>query len=88
MTRVPVPREGEAWRGSRRVLARGLLSPGAAEAFAGPVATVVAELVARLQRLRRQHPRGIVPDIGTEFNRFGLEGERGPPRGMGHPKGL
>uniref|UniRef100_A0A8C3NZC6 Cytochrome P450 family 27 subfamily B member 1 n=1 Tax=Cyanoderma ruficeps TaxID=181631 RepID=A0A8C3NZC6_9PASS len=44
-----------------------------AEAFAGPVATVVAELVARLQRLRRQHPRGIVPDIGTEFNRFGLE---------------
>ncbi|XP_053860577.1 25-hydroxyvitamin D-1 alpha hydroxylase, mitochondrial [Vidua macroura] len=65
--------EGEAWRGSRRVLARGLLRPGAAEAFAGPVATVVAELVARLQRLRRRHPRGVVPDIGTEFNRFGLE---------------
>ncbi|XP_066063377.1 25-hydroxyvitamin D-1 alpha hydroxylase, mitochondrial [Chamaea fasciata] len=65
--------EGEAWRGPRRVLARGLLRPGAAEAFAGPVATVVAELVARLQRLQRQHPRGIVPDIGTEFNRFGLE---------------
>ncbi|XP_056371132.1 25-hydroxyvitamin D-1 alpha hydroxylase, mitochondrial [Oenanthe melanoleuca] len=65
--------EGEAWRGSRRVLARGLLRPGAAETFAGPVATAVAELVARLQRLQRQHPRGIVPDIGTEFNRFGLE---------------
>ncbi|TRZ11741.1 hypothetical protein HGM15179_015377 [Zosterops borbonicus] len=65
--------EGEAWRGPRRVLAQGLLRPGAAEAFAGPVATVVAELVARLQRLQRQHPRGIVPDIGTEFNRFGLE---------------
>ncbi|KAM4755160.1 25-hydroxyvitamin D-1 alpha hydroxylase, mitochondrial isoform 3-T3 [Cyanocitta cristata] len=65
--------EGEAWRGSRRVLARGLLSPGAAKAFAGPVATAVAELVARLQRLRRRHPQGIVPDIGIEFNRFGLE---------------
>ncbi|KAF4793695.1 25-hydroxyvitamin D-1 alpha hydroxylase, mitochondrial [Turdus rufiventris] len=65
--------EGEAWRGSRRLLARGLLRPGAAEAFAGPVATAVAELVARLRRLQRQHPRGIVPDIGTEFNRFGLE---------------
>ncbi|XP_041257229.1 25-hydroxyvitamin D-1 alpha hydroxylase, mitochondrial [Onychostruthus taczanowskii] len=65
--------EGEAWRGSRRVLARGLLRPGAAEAFAGPVAAAVAELVARLQRLRRRHPRGMVRDIGTEFNRFGLE---------------
>ncbi|XP_039559259.1 25-hydroxyvitamin D-1 alpha hydroxylase, mitochondrial, partial [Passer montanus] len=29
--------EGEAWRGSRRVLARGLLRPGAAEAFAAPL---------------------------------------------------
>nr|XP_054505165.1 25-hydroxyvitamin D-1 alpha hydroxylase, mitochondrial [Agelaius phoeniceus] len=65
--------EGEAWRGSRRVLARALLRPGAAEAFAAPVAAAVAELVARLRRLRRRHPRGLVRDIGTEFNRFGLE---------------
>ncbi|XP_077644691.1 25-hydroxyvitamin D-1 alpha hydroxylase, mitochondrial [Lonchura striata] len=65
--------EGEAWRGSRRLLARGLLRPGAAEAFAGPVAAAVAELLARLQRRRRRHPRGLVPDIGGDFNRFGLE---------------
>ncbi|XP_051627568.1 25-hydroxyvitamin D-1 alpha hydroxylase, mitochondrial [Manacus candei] len=65
--------EGEAWWGSRRVLARGLLLPGAAEAFAGPVAAAVAELVTRLRRLRRRHPGGVVSDIGTEFNRFGLE---------------
>ncbi|CAN8207286.1 unnamed protein product [Coccothraustes coccothraustes] len=65
--------EGEAWRGSRRLLARALLRPGAAEAFAAPVAAAVAELVVRLRRLRRRHPRGLVRDIGTEFNRFGLE---------------
>ncbi|XP_074387057.1 25-hydroxyvitamin D-1 alpha hydroxylase, mitochondrial [Zonotrichia albicollis] len=65
--------EGDAWRGSRRLLARALLRPGAAEAFALPVASAVTELVARLRRLRRRHPRGLVRDIGTEFNRFGLE---------------
>ncbi|XP_072775629.1 25-hydroxyvitamin D-1 alpha hydroxylase, mitochondrial [Taeniopygia guttata] len=65
--------EGEAWRGSRRLLARALLRPGAAEAFAGPVAAAVAELLLRLQRRRRQHPRGLVRDIGTDLNRFGLE---------------
>ncbi|KAM3657340.1 LOW QUALITY PROTEIN: 25-hydroxyvitamin D-1 alpha hydroxylase, mitochondrial [Ammospiza maritima maritima] len=65
--------EGDAWRGSRRLLARALLRPGAAEAFALPVAAAVTELVARLRRLRRRHPRGLVRDIGTEFNRFGLE---------------
>uniref|UniRef100_A0A8C3Q6T9 Uncharacterized protein n=1 Tax=Geospiza parvula TaxID=87175 RepID=A0A8C3Q6T9_GEOPR len=36
--------EGDAWRGSRRLLARSLLRPGAAEAFALPVAAAVTEL--------------------------------------------
>ncbi|NWH68943.1 CP27B protein, partial [Geococcyx californianus] len=67
-------REGAEWQWLRRLQGRLLLRPRAAEAFAGPVATVVADLVRRLQRQRDGHPQHLVPDIASEFYKFGLEG--------------
>ncbi|NWR82158.1 CP27B protein, partial [Centropus unirufus] len=67
-------REGEEWQRLRRLLSRWLLRPGVAEAHAGPVAAVVADLVRRLRHQRQCHPQGLVPDIASEFYKFGLEG--------------
>ncbi|XP_040437497.1 25-hydroxyvitamin D-1 alpha hydroxylase, mitochondrial [Falco naumanni] len=66
--------EGEEWQRLRRLLGRLLLRPRAAEGYAGPVAAVVGDLVRRLQRQRDRHPQHLVPDLATEFYRFGLEG--------------
>ncbi|XP_075345851.1 25-hydroxyvitamin D-1 alpha hydroxylase, mitochondrial, partial [Mycteria americana] len=66
--------EGEEWQRLRRLLGRLLLRPRAAEGYAGPVASVVGDLLRRLQRQRDRHPQHLVPDIATEFYKFGLEG--------------
>ncbi|XP_054033333.1 25-hydroxyvitamin D-1 alpha hydroxylase, mitochondrial [Dryobates pubescens] len=66
--------EGEEWQRLRRLLGSLLLRPGAAEGFAAPVAAVVRDLLRRLRRQRDRHPRQLVPDVATEFYKFGLEG--------------
>ncbi|NXY80606.1 CP27B protein, partial [Glareola pratincola] len=65
---------GRAGAQLRRLLGRLLLRPRAAEGYAGPVAAVVADLLRRLQRQRDRHPQHLVPDVATEFYKFGLEG--------------
>ncbi|NXI38445.1 CP27B protein, partial [Galbula dea] len=66
--------EGEEWQSLRRLLGPLLLRPRAAEGYAGPVASVVSDLLGRLQRQRDCHHQNLVPDVATEFYRFGLEG--------------
>ncbi|XP_042652950.1 25-hydroxyvitamin D-1 alpha hydroxylase, mitochondrial-like isoform X2 [Tyto alba] len=66
--------EGEEWQRLRRLLGRLLLRPRAAEGYAGPLAGVVGDLLRRLQRQRDRHPQHLVPDVATEFYKFGLEG--------------
>ncbi|NWX48011.1 CP27B protein, partial [Steatornis caripensis] len=67
-------REGEEWQRLRRLLGRLLLRPQAAEGYAGPVAGVVGDLLRRLQHQRNRHPQHLIPDLATEFYKFGLEG--------------
>ncbi|NXX15225.1 CP27B protein, partial [Podargus strigoides] len=66
--------EGEEWQRLRRLLGRLLLRPSVAQGYAGPVAAVVGDLLRRLQCQRDRHPQHLVPDIATEFYKFGLEG--------------
>ncbi|XP_068777409.1 25-hydroxyvitamin D-1 alpha hydroxylase, mitochondrial [Struthio camelus] len=66
--------EGEEWQRMRSLLGRHLLRPRAAEAYAGALEAVVADLLRRLQRQRDRHPQQLVPDVATEFYKFGLEG--------------
>ncbi|NWX94769.1 CP27B protein, partial [Nothoprocta ornata] len=71
----PRPRsEGEEWQRLRSLLGRHLLRPRAAQAYAGALDAVVSDLLRRLQRQRDRHPQHLVPDVATEFYKFGLEG--------------
>uniref|UniRef100_A0A8C6ZMY1 Methyltransferase 1, tRNA methylguanosine n=1 Tax=Nothoprocta perdicaria TaxID=30464 RepID=A0A8C6ZMY1_NOTPE len=66
--------EGEEWQRLRSLLGRHLLRPRAAQAYAGALDAVVTDLLRRLQRQRDRHPQHLVPDVATEFYKFGLEG--------------
>ncbi|XP_064354529.1 25-hydroxyvitamin D-1 alpha hydroxylase, mitochondrial isoform X2 [Dromaius novaehollandiae] len=66
--------EGEEWQRMRSLLGRHLLRPRAAEAYAGALDAVVADLLQRLQRQRDRHPQHLIPDVAAEFYKFGLEG--------------
>ncbi|NXA43345.1 CP27B protein, partial [Eudromia elegans] len=71
----PRPRsEGEEWQRLRSLLSRHLLRPRAAQAYAGALGAVVTDLLRRLQHQRDRHPQHLVPDVATEFYKFGLEG--------------
>ncbi|NXH23501.1 CP27B protein, partial [Bucco capensis] len=67
-------REGEEWQQLRRLLGPLLLQPREVHGYAGPVGSVVADLLRRLQRQRDLHPQQLVPDLAHEFYKFGLEG--------------
>lgn len=67
-----VPREGEEWQSVRSLLGKHMLRPKAVEAYDETLNAVVSDLIAKLRISRG--PRGLVPDIASEFYRFGLEG--------------
>ncbi|KAL0978269.1 hypothetical protein UPYG_G00168210 [Umbra pygmaea] len=66
--------EGEEWQEVRSLLGKHMLLPKEVQAYDVPLNAVVDDLISKLRLLRRQHPRGLVPDIASEFYRFGLEG--------------
>ncbi|NXX50788.1 CP27B protein, partial [Tricholaema leucomelas] len=66
--------EGQEWQRLRRLLAPLLLRPRAAQGYSAQVSAVVGDLLRRLRRQRDRHPRQLVPDVATEFYKFGLEG--------------
>lgn len=70
---VPCPyREGEEWQSVRSLLGKHMLRPKAVEAYDETLNVVVSDLIAKLRMSRG--PQGLVPDIASEFYRFGLEG--------------
>ncbi|XP_021465760.1 25-hydroxyvitamin D-1 alpha hydroxylase, mitochondrial [Oncorhynchus mykiss] len=66
--------EGEEWQAVRSLLGKHMLRPKAVEAYDATLNGVVDDLITKLRLRRRQDPRGLVLDIGSEFYRFGLEG--------------
>lgn len=61
-----------------------MLRPREVSAFAPVVQTVVDDLLARLELLRRRSPDGAtVPDLAAELYKFGFEGGRGFRLGAG-----
>lgn len=67
--------EGEEWQAVRSLLGKHMLRPKAVEAYDATLNGVVDDLITKLRLRRRQDPRGLVLDIGSEFYRFGLEGK-------------
>lgn len=67
--------EGEEWQVVRSLLGKHMLRPKAVEAYDATLNGVVDDLIATLRLRRRQDARGLIPDIGSEFYRFGLEGK-------------
>ncbi|CAL8339416.1 unnamed protein product [Merluccius merluccius] len=65
--------EGEEWQGVRSLLAKHMLRPRAVEVYDHALNGVVSDLLAKLRHSRRR-PDGLVPDVASEFYRFGLEG--------------
>ncbi|KAJ7999276.1 hypothetical protein DPEC_G00213750 [Dallia pectoralis] len=66
--------EGEEWQEVRSLLGKHMLRPKVVEAYDGTLNAVVDDLISKLQLRSEQNPRGLVPDIASEFYRFGLEG--------------
>lgn len=69
-----VPSEGEEWQSVRSLLGKHMLRPKAVEAYDETLNTVVSDLIAKLRMSRG--PQGLVPDVASEFYRFGLEGTK------------
>lgn len=67
-----VSREGDEWQSVRSLLGKHMLRPKAVEAYDETLNAVVSDLIAKLRISRG--PRGLVPDVASEFYRFGLEG--------------
>uniref|UniRef100_A0A3B5M2M5 Uncharacterized protein n=1 Tax=Xiphophorus couchianus TaxID=32473 RepID=A0A3B5M2M5_9TELE len=66
---------GPEWHRIRSVLNPKMLRPREVSAFAPVVQTVVDDLLARLELLRRRSPDGAtVPDLAAELYKFGFEG--------------
>ncbi|KAJ3603309.1 hypothetical protein NHX12_031051 [Muraenolepis orangiensis] len=65
--------EGEEWQSVRSLLAKHMLRPRAVEAYDHALNGVVSDLIVKLRHSRRCQD-GLVPDVGSEFYRFGLEG--------------
>uniref|UniRef100_A0AAY5KLJ9 Cytochrome P450, family 27, subfamily B, polypeptide 1 n=1 Tax=Esox lucius TaxID=8010 RepID=A0AAY5KLJ9_ESOLU len=66
--------EGEEWQEVRSLLGKHMLRPKAVEAYDGTLNAVVDDLISKLHHRSGQDPHGLVPDIASEFYRFGLEG--------------
>ncbi|KAJ0023677.1 hypothetical protein NQD34_003576 [Periophthalmus magnuspinnatus] len=64
--------EGEEWQTVRSLLGKHMLRPKAVEAYDQTLNSVVSDLIDKLRFSRKKS--GLVPDIASEFYRFGLEG--------------
>uniref|UniRef100_A0A3B4B640 Uncharacterized protein n=1 Tax=Periophthalmus magnuspinnatus TaxID=409849 RepID=A0A3B4B640_9GOBI len=65
--------EGEEWQTVRSLLGKHMLRPKAVEAYDQTLNSVVSDLIDKLRFSRKKS--GLVPDIASEFYRFGLEGK-------------
>uniref|UniRef100_A0A8C6SF53 Cytochrome P450, family 27, subfamily B, polypeptide 1 n=1 Tax=Neogobius melanostomus TaxID=47308 RepID=A0A8C6SF53_9GOBI len=64
--------EGEEWQTVRSLLGKHMLRPKAVETYDKTLNSVVSDLIDKLRFSRT--PTGLVPDVASEFYRFGLEG--------------